>query len=256
MDFKTPPPAHHPAYKDSATYQYLRSLVKPFWATLKHRRDIRKYAHHSYSKSFDWNWESINFNRIALVNLLVSRKPDPAYLEIGCASNALFDSVPVLNKVGVDPAAGGTVRDTSDNFFETNRSQFDVVFIDGLHTYDQVRRDIVNSLKCLNNGGWIALHDMLPRTWIEHHVPIVTMPSKPWTGDVWKVAFELTQTEGVDFRLLKIDRGVGVLKVLKPHVTVPDLSRELHDKEFAYFYENIGKLPIVEWDEAYPWLLS
>ena len=256
MDVKTPPPAYYPSYKDSAPYQYLRTLVKPFWAALKHRRDIRKFAHHSYSKSFDWNWGSANYNRIAVVNLLLAKRSEPAYLEIGCASNALFDSVPVRNKVGVDPAAGGTVREPSDKFFEKNKSRFDVIFIDGLHTYDQVRRDVVNSLKCLNEGGWIALHDMLPRTWIEHHVPIVTMPSDPWTGDVWKVAFELIQTPGLEFKLLKIDRGVGVIKVLKQDITVPDLSTELHDKEFAYFYENIGKLPVVEWDDAYPWLRS
>ncbi|MGH6848139.1 MAG: class I SAM-dependent methyltransferase [Methylocella sp.] len=212
----------------------------------------KKYRNNSFDKEFDWNWEEIHFNRIALVNLLVGNTHDCAYLEIGCASNALFDSIPVLNKVGVDPQDGGNIRKTSDEFFYTNKSLFDVVFIDGLHTYDQVRRDVINSIKFLKPGGWIALHDMLPRTWIEDHVPIVS--SEAWTGDVWKVAFELSKTEGIDFKIIKIDNGVGVLRLTDNTSSLVDLANELNDKRFSYFYENIAKLPIVEWNDCQNWL--
>jgi hypothetical protein len=108
-------------------------------------------------------------------------------------------------------------------------------------------------MKFLKAGGWIALHDMLPRNWIEHHVPIVN-PSGEWTGDVWKVAFELLKTEGIDFRILKIDYGVGVLRLTRHNPTLIDLTNELEDKQFSYFYENISKLPIIEWRDAQNWL--
>ena len=62
----------------------------------------------------------------------------------------------------------------SDDFFKTSKDKFDVIFIDGLHTYDQVRRDVINSIKHLKEGGYIALHDMLPRNWKEQHIPIIT----------------------------------------------------------------------------------
>ena len=211
-----------------------------------------KYAYNAYNKSFDWNWNKTNFNRIALVNLLASQKTDCTYLEIGCASNDLYDSVPVLNKIGVDPQRGGNVRKTSDDYFHTNETLFDVVFIDGLHTYDQVRKDVINAIKFLKSGGWIALHDMLPRSWMEHHVPY--LGAGPWTGDVWKVAFELSQTEGIEFKILKIDRGVGVLRLVKDKPTLIDLTSELSGKQFSYFYENITKLPIIEWNDAQKWL--
>lgn len=256
LTLSTPPPAPAPAFKRSPLYQLVRYLLRPMWIELKHIRAIRKYAHHADSRSFEWQWTSTHFNRIATVNLLLSRWNNPAYLEIGCASNALFDSVPTFNKVGVDPAAGGTIRATSDEFFRSNQAKFDVVFIDGLHTCEQVRRDVVNSINSLNDGGFIAMHDLLPRNWIEHHNPDVTRAGAPWTGDVWKVAFELAQTEGIDFKILKIDCGVGVLKVLKPGVVLKDLSSELRDKEFSYFYENIDRLPIVDWEDAYDWLAS
>jgi hypothetical protein len=225
-------------------YETLRGMK--YWILQK------KYRKNSFGKAFDWNWEETNFNRIALVNLLVGKTANCAYLEIGCASNDLFNSIPALNKVGIDPQNGGNIRRTSDEFFYTNKSFFDVVFIDGLHTYDQVRRDIINSIKFLKPGGWIALHDMLPRTWIEEHVPIVS--SEAWTGDVWKVAFELAKTEGIDFKIIKIDNGVGVLKLTKDNPSLVNLSTELNDKQFSYFYRNVAKLPIVEWNECQNWL--
>jgi hypothetical protein len=239
-------------FKQTPIYKALRYLTDPMRIGFKIKRRLLKYGHNSYNKSFDWDWGKTNFNRIALVNLLVSRKADCAYLEIGCAANDLYNSVPVPNKVGVDPQNGGTVRKTSDDFFQTNESYFDVIFIDGLHTYDQVRKDIINSIKFLKRGGWIAFHDMLPRSWMEHHVPYLGLG--PWTGDVWKVAFELSQTDGIDFKILKIDCGVGVIRLTKDKPTLIDLTNELSGKQFSYFYENVSKLPIVEWDNAQEWL--
>ena len=34
-----------------------------------------------------------------------------------------------------------------------------------------------------------------------------------WTGDVWKVALELSRSSNVDFRICNIDHGLGVLKI-------------------------------------------
>ena len=111
-----------------------------------------RWGNHVDSRSLNWDWSETNFNRIAVVNLLLNKFKNPSYLEIGCASNSLFDSVPVEKKIGVDPSSGGNVRKTSDDFFKANDINFDVIFIDGLHTYEQVRRDIINSIKSLNDN--------------------------------------------------------------------------------------------------------
>jgi hypothetical protein len=242
----------HSGFKQTSIYKALRYLTDPMRIGLKIKRRMLKYGHLAYDKTFDWDWKKTNFNRIALVNLLVSQKPDCAYLEIGCAANDLYDSVPVPNKVGVDPQNGGNVRKTSDDFFRANQAYFDVVFIDGLHTYDQLRRDIINSIRFLKPGGWIAFHDMLPRSWMEHQVPYLGLG--PWTGDVWKVAFELSQTEGIDFKILKIDCGVGVIRLTKDKPILVDLTGELANQPFSYFYENVSRLPIIEWNDAQDWL--
>lgn len=232
----------------------LNALTPRGLERLKDRLLQRKYRRHAFDKTLDWGWGSAQYNRIALVNLLVAQKSDCAYLEIGCATNALFSSIPIGNKTGVDPERGGNVRMTSDEFFTRNSSRFDIIFIDGLHTYEQVRRDVLNSIKVLKPGGWIALHDMLPSAWIEHHSPVITRGA--WTGDVWKVAFELSRTRGIDFKIVQIDYGVGVFRLTDQHPELVDMRRELADEGFGYFYENVHRLPVVDWVGAQNWLRS
>jgi hypothetical protein len=235
-------------------FRALKYWSRPIISRVIYSFRLKKWGHNSDYRVLDWDWGKINFNRIAVVNLLLNKFQDPSYLEIGCASDNLFNSVPVECKVGVDPSSGGNVRETSDTFFKANNKNFDVVFVDGLHTYEQARRDIINSINALNEGGWIAVHDMLPRSWIEHHVPMISQGS--WTGDVWKVAFELIQTEGIEFKIVKIDHGVGVIKVIKKGAQLKDFQEQLLHKNFTYYYDNLANLPIIEWKDAQDWLKS
>jgi SAM-dependent methyltransferase len=210
------------------------------------------YREHRCDSSFTWNWRATPINRIAVVNLVATKFPACAYLEIGCDRNEVFNSVPVDRKVGVDPNRGGTIKTTSDAFFQSNRDRFDVIYIDGLHTYEQVHKDVANAMRCLNPGGWVILHDLLPHNWIEAHVPRIAMGS--WTGDVWKVAFELIETPGVEFRIVKVDNGVGVFRVKGDAPKLADRAGELAAAQFSYLYENVGRLPLVEWREAQAWI--
>ncbi|MGI8840701.1 MAG: class I SAM-dependent methyltransferase [Caulobacteraceae bacterium] len=224
----------------------LNSFVRESLLTHKYRADRCPHV-------LNYDRAAIGHNRISLVNLLLSRNPGGAYLEIGCASNTLFDAVMAKRKTGVDPVSGGTHRQTSDAFFAANPdARFDVVFIDGLHLYDQVRRDLVNSLRAVGKGGWVALHDMLPRDWIEEHVP--PLSTAGWTGDGWKVAFELIASPDVDFRLLAIDHGVGVVRVLVDRPRLADLRADLLPRRFAWLHEHFAQLPVVGYDEGRAWI--
>ena len=243
-----------PFYKRTIAYRVLHWMFEPYYARYKHRKLMERWSHHADERSFDWDWEAPHYNRIALVNLLLANKDDPSYLEIGCAENSLFDSTPVNRKTGVDPRSGGTERTTSDDFFAKNKARYDVIFIDGLHTYEQVRKDVVNAIGCLADGGWVAMHDMLPKDWIEQHVPVISRTA--WTGDVWKVAFELARTEGIEFKILKIDRGVGVFRLTSPGARLVDRIEELREQNFAYLFDHIHELDLVEWPDAQAWLHS
>ena len=110
--------------------------------------------------NIDWS----NFpNRSKVIQNVIDLKGYKSYLEIGCDNDENFKKIRVETKIGVDPVRGGTIRKTSDEFFFENSIFFDCIFIDGLHEYDQVKKDINNSLNYLNNGGVIFVHDCMPR---------------------------------------------------------------------------------------------
>ena len=211
-----------------------------------------KNLHRMSHREFNWSWQEFHHNRIAIVNALISAFDieKANYLEIGCATNDLFDSVMATRKTGVDPDRGGTHRMTSDAFFAQNTEKFDVIFIDGLHEYEQVRRDAINALNCLSETGYVAFHDLLPRNWKEQHIPPI---DGDWTGDCWKAAVELSKSEGLDFKIVKVDHGVGVLRrSIRRFNGVVDLRNELRDRGFDYFADIVDQLPIIEWAVSRP----
>ncbi len=224
-----------------------------FASARRQRRLIRQFAGNRSDVVFDHDWRAIPYTRAAIVNLLLADRPGGRYLEIGCAGDELFNAVMAADKVGVDPVRGGTHRMTSDAYFAANPDQrFDVIFIDGLHLYDQVRRDLVNGLAALNPGGWIALHDSFPRDWLEEHVPQII--TSGWTGDGWKVAFELLESDGIEFRLVAIDHGVIVVKPIVPGARLADKRAELAPARFDYFAERFAWLPVTDYPGAQRWI--
>ena len=130
--------------------------------------------------TFDWSSKPLRFD---IINNAIKIKKYKNYLEIGCFENENFDKINIESKTGVDPVSGGTVRDTSDNFFLKNQIFYDIIFIDGLHIYNQVRKDIANSLKFLKPNGIIILHDCLPLKIRDQMVP---RSHEHWNGDTWK----------------------------------------------------------------------
>lgn len=48
----------------------------------------------------------------------------------------------------------------SDSFFKKNKCLFDVILIDGDHSYNQVKKDTENAIRTLNKGGIIIWHDV------------------------------------------------------------------------------------------------
>jgi len=188
----------------------------------------------------DIDWNKIFYNRVSFISVATQKFANCSYLEIGCDNNICFNSIPVIDKIGVDPDRGGNIKDTSDNFFKKNKKFFDVIFIDGLHIYEQCRKDVINSLNVLNKNGFIFLHDLTPRNWAEENVP--RLKNTLWTGNIWKVALELSKTKGVDFFVINADMGIGVLKKKEENIIYHDDFENLKNlkfKDFLNLNENI-----------------
>ena len=218
-------------------------------------------ANKNSSKKFDnfcntiinIDWGKILYNRMSFISLAIQKFRNCEYLEIGCASNVCFGSIPLINKTGVDPENGGNIKDTSDNFFKNNKKNFDVIFIDGLHQYEQCRKDIINSLKVLNENGLIFLHDMIPRSWVEENVPRL---QKVWSGDVWKVALELIKTKGVDFFIIEADHGVGVIKKKEKDIIYHDDYKNIKNLKFKDLLNLSEKIKYVDPKQAFELIIS
>ena len=179
-----------------------------------------------------------NLYRWDLIQYLIDKYSFKKYLEIGCDDDASFSKIKIEKKIGVDPFSGGTIRDTSDNFFKNNKDFFDIIFIDGLHIYDQVIKDINNSLKFLNKDGFILIHDCLPRTKAHQAIPRYR---GSWNGDVWKAIVEMRTKKDVETYTCKIDYGIGVIQK-KDNTDILNLDTQNFSRlKFEEYFKNNSK---------------
>lgn len=177
-----------------------------------------------------------SIKRHDIVNNLIQKYNLKSYLEIGIFDGYTFNQVNCGLKHGVDPGVEGIVIPqvthcmTSDDFFEICDTTYDIILIDGLHEYKQVIKDFNNSIKVINNNGYILLHDCNPPDEISQTVP---RQSISWNGDVWK-AFVLIKACNPHAFVLDTDFGIGVVKnnvkLNKVSETSSDLSWEEFDK--------------------------
>ncbi len=190
----------------------------------------------NFKEKINYNFPK-NFDRWNIIDYLIKKNNYKSYLEIGCDQNQLFSKVNIQDKIGVDPVSGGNVRKTSDQFFLENQKKFDIIFIDGLHVYRQVKKDILNSIKCLNKNGIILVHDCMPDSLSKQAVPRYKMQ---WNGDVWKAIVDLRQNKDLDIFTCEIDQGIGIIKndmnssVLKLEKPI----EKLKFKDYFYNYKN------------------
>ena len=179
-------------------------------------------------------------DRVDLINEIIIKKKVKSYLEIGVFAGECLFNIKTHNKVAVDPSFSFGIKHkiknlfknsnynikyhevTSDKFFEFNTKVFDLIFIDGLHTWEQLFYDIKNSLKFLSPSGVILMHDCLPITKWE------ALPAKSyddfknlkpkdvsplWCGDGWKILYQIKQQQPeFDLKLIDLDHGIGVIK--------------------------------------------
>ncbi len=196
-----------------------------------------------YNRLFnDYFGKKINYDfpkdimRWDLVNLVIEKKNYKSYLEIGCDKDLLFSKIKNIDKkIGVDPVSGGNFRGTSDKFFFQNKERFDCIFIDGLHTYNQVKLDILNSVDVLNDDGTIFVHDCLPVNFYQQAVPRCKVL---WTGDVWRSIVELRTFKNLDVCVCEIDLGVGVIKKRKNSDRLNLSNVNFSKLKFEEYYKN------------------
>lgn len=187
--------------------------------------------------------------RYDLIQYLINKYRLKSYLEIGIQFGQTFNRIQCERKVGVDPKADPQENIfplTSDEFFGQNSEVFDIIFIDGLHLYEQVVVDIVNSWNSLSINGFVVLHDCLPMC--KEMCGRAAIISQ-WTGDVWKAVVWFNEYyPEIGCCVLDIDYGCGVIKKSKERqVSFRSEDLEIYSQlDFNWMQEHKQLLNIVK----------
>ncbi len=178
---------------------FLKLLINRIYFFLFKERFFKKLSIEFPNNIFRWD----------LIQYIIDKYTFENYLEIGCDKDQSFSKIRIKNKVGVDPISGGTIRCTSNEFFLKNKSNFDIIFIDGLHHYNQVLTDINKSIDILNDNGFVLVHDCLPKSLAQQAVPRYR---GYWNGDVWKSIVQLRTQNNLDIITCQIDFGIAIIR--------------------------------------------
>lgn len=156
-------------------------------------------------------------NRTDIINSIIKRYAFKSYLEIGVRVPAdNFDKIVVRLKHSVDPNPNGnyTYKVNSDDFFNKHiKRNYDIIFIDGMHTEEQSYKDVKNALNYLNKGGFIVLHDCNPSNeYLARSYEDYIKKPGGWNGTVYK-AFIKLKYELKDYSCFVIneDHGCGII---------------------------------------------
>ena len=197
---------------------------------------FKRFLYYFYGEKFykrlDYDW-SKSPSRTKIIQDIIRKKNFKNYLEIGCDNDENFSKISIENKIGVDPLKGGTLRMTSDEFFKKNKIFFDIIFLDGLHTYEQTIKDINNSLNFLSNEGIILIHDCLPKKIWNQIVPRIY---GHWNGDVWKAIVQSRTYKNADTYTIKADHGLGLI-IRRPNKNILKIEKDnFKDLKFADYF--------------------
>lgn len=178
----------------------------------RYRNDILWENYYNKTNNYFFANNPIRFD---IINKLINTFNYKSYLEIGVSCGDNFREVNCNYKIGVDPVAGEYVTHvmTSDEYFSNllPDDKFDIIFIDGLHLWEQCYRDIENSLNHLSPNGVIICHDMNPLE--EMYQTRNNVSSDFWNGDVWKAFVKVRMEHNNLFTCMieDCDFGLGVI---------------------------------------------
>jgi hypothetical protein len=211
------------------------------------------------------------------VNFLKGLNAGQSYLEVGVSKGHTFNQLSFPVKHAVDPRFRFNVNEhakpgthffqmTSDDYFTSDHANisFDVIFLDGLHTYDQTYRDFCNSISHSTDKTIFIIDDTRPSDsysamrnqqfavnsrQIESPLTGVPGTDAAWHGDVYKTLFLLKLFHPkLDYATLNEDNPQTIIWSKNCIANPKDATDELPFERFADMrflrktFENMGSI--------------
>lgn len=181
--------------------------------------------------------------RYDIINYLIKKHELESYLEIGVFQGECFNNVRCAVKESVDPKFPATHQMTSDKFFNNVKSkmhaidelmQYDIVFVDGMHTAEQTYQDIHNAWY-ITGAYFVVVHDVNPATEWHTRPPEQYNRGEEWNGTSY-LGFLKFKCEHPQLSIFTIDTdyGVGIITREKIGPT--------WEMDFEYFDRNRKEL--------------
>lgn len=220
-------------------------------------------------------------HRRNLIPYLAKKIKARTYLEIGVKGGKTFLPIPVRKKYAVDPnfkikpaykrkqllfyfpnLFAKYFDCTSDYFFEKyapktiKLKQLDLAFLDGLHTFEQVYKDIINTLPYMSDKGIIILHDCSPKSYAAAYPAgnideVKKINPKGfagmWSGDVWKAIPQLRVSHPeLEIFVIDNDSGLGIISkrpLFKNKAKIFETPlNDITDWQYEYLERNRGEI--------------
>lgn len=210
--------------------------------------------------------------RSEVVQTFLDQFDAPAYLEIGVERGLTFHSVRAARKVAVDPdfkfEVGKVDTDNpsyhevmSDTYFgdiAQPSDQFDVIYLDGLHTVEQTLRDLLNATEHLKPDGVIIIDDVWPISFVsamrdlEEHKTLrdkIHDDNPAWMGDVYKLLYVIdTFFQKFTMHIISDNYGQAILWRQRRRNVIDrnllDISLKTYDR--LILDGHFSKIPVTE----------
>lgn len=194
-----------------------------------------------------------HLSRAQLINHVISKIGKRKYLEIGVNTRDQPGysrdqiSSHLIHGVDPNPATEADYVMTSDEFFSDHATEiYDVIFVDGLHTFEQAFKDIENALRRLAEPGVVIVHDTRPT---DYSTQTRTQgKTDKWHGDVWRAVLFIRLTRpGLAVTTVDTDEGLTLITATGGSPFSGALSDELFSwRFFVQNYKEILNLVTVE----------
>ena len=200
-----------------------------------------------------------------LNKIIKIRSFDGKYLEIGVENGLTLEAVCLDDKYGVDPnllvnkiiKPRGTklFLEYSDIFFDTKiESKFDIVYLDGLHTFEQTYRDFKNVIQYLHLNSILMVDDTVPFDEFSSH-PVQSesyslrkksgkKDNGAWHGDVYKLVRVLAYLKLPNLEYITLTDLINPKTLIFPKIgcdwprDLPKIDNHIID---SFNYENSFK---------------